>query len=115
MHQSMRSASVQASALSNHGLGSVELAQRAQALIFPIYLYIKGVAQKYHVLNVTFFCMCAAQFGSCTGGGSDCHTSGYGHVPVIMSSKLTSHAHIRYGKVEVVAQLPKGDWIWPGK
>ena len=32
-----------------------------------------------------------------------------------MSARLTtknSH-HIRYGKVEIVAKLPRGDWLWP--
>ncbi|KAK7096009.1 hypothetical protein V1264_005357 [Littorina saxatilis] len=30
-----------------------------------------------------------------------------------MSSYLTSTTNIRYGRVEVLAQLPKGDWLWP--
>jgi len=51
-----------------------------------------------------------AQFGHCDAG---CQQSGYGKVPVIMSGKLNSKAHIKYGRVEVVAQLPKGDWLWP--
>jgi len=53
----------------------------------------------------------SGQFGHCDG---DCHKTGYGNVPVVMSAKLNSKAHIKYGRVEVVAQLPKGDWLWPG-
>ena len=32
----------------------------------------------------------------------------------IMSGKLTTHAAIKYGRVNVRACIPKGDWIWPG-
>ncbi|KAI9149182.1 Beta-1,3-glucan-binding protein [Paramyrothecium foliicola] len=36
-------------------------------------------------------------------------------IPPIRSARLTTQGKksIRYGKVEVVAKLPKGDWIWP--
>ena len=33
----------------------------------------------------------------------------------VMSARITtknSH-HIHYGKVEIVAKLPRGDWLWP--
>lgn len=32
-----------------------------------------------------------------------------------MSARLTTRKshHIQFGKVEVVAKLPKGDWLWP--
>ena len=33
----------------------------------------------------------------------------------VMSARLTtknSH-HIQYGKVEIKAKLPRGDWLWP--
>lgn len=36
-------------------------------------------------------------------------------IPPIQSARLTtrySHA-IRYGKVEIRARLPRGDWLWP--
>ncbi|KAI0251038.1 concanavalin A-like lectin/glucanase domain-containing protein [Lactifluus subvellereus] len=36
-------------------------------------------------------------------------------IPPVMSARLTtrgSHS-IRFGKVEVVAKLPRGDWLWP--
>ena len=31
----------------------------------------------------------------------------------IITKNATSTANIRYGKVEVVAKMPTGDWIWP--
>lgn len=36
-------------------------------------------------------------------------------IPPVRSARLTTKGKksIRYGKVEVVAKLPKGDWIWP--
>ncbi|GAO17284.1 hypothetical protein UVI_02063460 [Ustilaginoidea virens] len=36
-------------------------------------------------------------------------------IPPIRSARLSTRGKrsIRYGKVEVVAKLPKGDWIWP--
>ncbi|KAK7505729.1 hypothetical protein BaRGS_00003000 [Batillaria attramentaria] len=53
-----------------------------------------------------------AQWGRCDSS-SKCDLHGYNHIPPIMSAKLTSTGHIRHGKVEVVAKLPKGDWLWP--
>ncbi|KAK7102132.1 beta-1,3-glucan-binding protein-like [Littorina saxatilis] len=47
----------------------------------------------------------------CYGGGS-CLTQGRQNRPV-MSASLWTSGHIKYGRVEVVAQLPKGDWLWP--
>jgi hypothetical protein len=36
-------------------------------------------------------------------------------IPPVRSARLVTRGKksIRYGKVEVVAQLPKGDWLWP--
>ena len=47
-------------------------------------------------------------------GNNSCVTHGTDNPPV-MSALLRSSGHIRYGKVEVVAKLPKGDWLWPGE
>ncbi|XP_046556118.1 beta-1,3-glucan-binding protein-like [Haliotis rubra] len=53
------------------------------------------------------------QWGSCTSDNDNgCHRRG-SQIPPIMSSKLISTASISHGRVEVVAQIPKGDWIWP--
>ncbi|KAK3087394.1 hypothetical protein FSP39_005385 [Pinctada imbricata] len=34
-------------------------------------------------------------------------------LPPIMSGRIRTHAAIRYGRVNVRAKLPLGDWIWP--
>ena len=36
-------------------------------------------------------------------------------IPPVRSARLTTKGKksIRYGRVEVVAKLPKGDWLWP--
>lgn len=55
---------------------------------------------------------------ACTNGvnwGCDRTAFGQEILPPIMSGKLTSHAAIKYGRVNVRARIPKGDWIWPGK
>jgi len=36
-----------------------------------------------------------------------------GYLNPIMSAKLRTRKGIRYGKVEIVAKMPRGDWIWP--
>jgi len=33
----------------------------------------------------------------------------------ILSAKLKSKFAFKYGKVEIVARMPQGDWIWPGE
>jgi len=36
-------------------------------------------------------------------------------IPPVMSARLSTKGsyNIRFGKVEVVAKLPRGDWLWP--
>ncbi|XP_048253252.1 beta-1,3-glucan-binding protein-like isoform X2 [Haliotis rufescens] len=34
-------------------------------------------------------------------------------IPPILSSKLISLVDFKYGRVEIVAKMPEGDWIWP--
>ena len=55
--------------------------------------------------------MCTgAQFFGCSRASDGNH-----YINPVMSGKLTtvlSHS-IRYGRVEVKAKLPKGDWLWP--
>nr|KAG5695033.1 hypothetical protein BaRGS_015857 [Batillaria attramentaria] len=61
------------------------------------------------------------EWGRCTGARDKCvahgwHQAGSGNkIHPIMSALLRSTAHIRYGKVEVVAQLAVGDWIRSGR
>ena len=39
------------------------------------------------------------------------------YINPIQSARLrtVNSFNFRYGKVEVEAQMPKGDWIWPGR
>lgn len=58
--------------------------------------------------------------GSCTSkSNSSCFirsdpTKG-AMIPPVRSARLSTKGHksIRYGRVEVVAKMPKGDWLWP--
>ena len=54
----------------------------------------------------------------CTGAnfyGCERGSDGNHYINPVMSGKLTtvnSHS-MKYGRVEVTAKLPKGDWLWP--
>ncbi|XP_061174724.1 beta-1,3-glucan-binding protein-like [Saccostrea echinata] len=55
-------------------------------------------------------------WGTCTRSfNSGCHKSGYGQeiLPPVMSGKVYTNAAIKYGRIDVRARLPKGDWLWP--
>ena len=56
-------------------------------------------------------------WGTCTNSDRyGCVREGqYGLLPPIMSGKVKSKKTITYGRVDVRAKIPKGDWIWPGK
>lgn len=56
----------------------------------------------------------AETWGTCQPTWGSCVTHGRENRP-FMSALLRSSGHIRYGRVEVVAKLPRGDWIWPGE
>lgn len=54
---------------------------------------------------------------TCTNGvNNGCRKSAYGQeiLPPIMSGKVTTHAAITYGRVNVRARVPKGAFLWPG-
>lgn len=53
---------------------------------------------------------------TCTNGvNNGCRKSAYGQeiLPPIMSGKVTTHAAITYGRVNVRARVPKGAFLWP--
>jgi len=59
-------------------------------------------------------------FGSgCTGQWTDCvavtNVTNGTIINPVKSARLTTlnKASIKYGRVEVVAQMPRGDWLWP--
>ena len=49
--------------------------------------------------------------GNCTASSD----GGKNVIPPVKSARLSTKGHysIRYGKVEVRAKLPRGDWLWP--
>ena len=44
-----------------------------------------------------------------------CRNAGADIVRPIQSARLNSNFAFKYGKAEIRAKLPRGDWIWPGK
>ena len=62
-------------------------------------------------------CRFVAKYGCCTedsNWGCD-RTAANGNIlNPVMSGKVTTDASIRYGRINVRARIPKGDWLWPG-
>jgi len=54
-------------------------------------------------------------FGTCTNSDRyGCHREGQnGLLPPVWSGKVTTTDTITYGRVNVRAKIPQGDWIWP--
>jgi len=40
-------------------------------------------------------------------------TAVYDILNPVMSGKVTTHAAMRYGRINVRAKIPRGDWLWP--
>lgn len=53
-------------------------------------------------------------YGYCTNSAAyGCLRDGHnGFLNPVMSAKLRSRKGIKYGKVEIVAKMPRGDWLW---
>lgn len=66
-----------------------------------------------YTLNLTSDGSCTSTLGSSCAIRSN-NTKGY-TIPPVRSARLNTKgkATIKYGRVEVVAKLPKGDWLWP--
>lgn len=66
-----------------------------------------------YTLNLTSTGECTSSTGSSCAVQSN-RTLG-SIIPPVRSARLTTKGKksIRYGKVEVTAKLPKGDWMWP--
>ncbi|KAK7480919.1 hypothetical protein BaRGS_00027830 [Batillaria attramentaria] len=74
--------------------------------------YVKnGVLYIRPTLTVDHFGDDFLRTGDLDAAGAPCHLHGKDIHPV-MSAMLRSYASIRYGKVEIVAKLAKGDWLW---
>ena len=65
--------------------------------------------------NIIFF---SEMYGSCTQSDNfGCLREGqYGIIPSVMSGRIRSFEKFsfRFGRVEVRARMPVGDWMWPG-
>lgn len=66
-----------------------------------------------YTLNLT-------SMGICTGSGdTECaatrNSTAGTYIPPVQSARLITKMskHIKYGKVEVTARMPEGDWLWP--
>ena len=59
----------------------------------------------------------SAMYGYCTNDmWYGCYREGrHGLINPIMSGKLMSSQAFRYGKMEIMAKMPRGDWLWPGE
>ena len=72
-----------------------------------------------NLMTMHIFMSCStALWHTCTNGvNNGCHKTSYGQeiLPPIMSGKVTTHAAITYGRVNVRARIPKGAFLWPGK
>ncbi|XP_061171412.1 beta-1,3-glucan-binding protein-like [Saccostrea echinata] len=57
-------------------------------------------------------------WGACTKAmHHGCHKAAYGNgqeiLNPVMSGLIYTHAAIKYGRVNVRARIPRGDWLWP--
>jgi len=59
------------------------------------------------VIEYYGYCTNSMWYGCLRQGGEN-------YLNPVMSGKLMSKTAIRYGRVEIVAKMPRGDWIWPG-
>lgn len=68
----------------------------------------------HHVKNVESY---SVGFSSCTGSGPDCtHTcTADDPAPPVQSARIGTRGcfNFKYGRVEIRAQQPTGDWLWP--
>jgi beta-glucanase (GH16 family) len=83
-------------------------------------LHIKPTLQNASLIETNTVINLLAD-GSCTSAAwSNCvtatNTTNGTIVNPVLSGRLNTKlgANIRYGKVEVSAMIPKGDWLWPG-
>lgn len=62
-------------------------------------------------------CTASSSDSSDMSGSANCSASSDGTnvIPPVKSARLSTvgHYNIAYGKVEVRAKLPRGDWLWP--
>ena len=63
-----------------------------------------------HTFNLT-----GCTDANATNCGAVSNASANAVIPPVMSARIHTRGHysIRYGRVEISAKLPRGDWMWP--
>lgn len=65
------------------------------------------------ILNTCIHCSCTSNIpAECTRKAMS-----YNILPPIISARLSTKEsfYFRYGKIEIRAKFPEGDWLYPGK
>ncbi|KAG7213005.1 hypothetical protein KM043_002342 [Ampulex compressa] len=94
----------------NHNHEHLVQVQEGRLRIKPLIL------EDYYGENATFFGR--IQLGGCTSTlPAECgrQALSYNILPPVLSARLTTKNHftLRYGKIEIRAKFPKGDWLYP--
>ena len=83
-------------------------------------LIIKPTLQNETLLNTKFAKVNLTADGTCTSDQwyncwAATNATNHTMLSPVKSGRINTkgHASIRYGRVEVVAKMPKGDWLWP--
>ena len=66
-----------------------------------------------HTLNLTHDHTCTSPSLSWTACVASTNTTNGTVIPPVKSARLSTKLSIKYGRVEVVAKFPAGDWLWP--
>ncbi|KAI0739930.1 concanavalin A-like lectin/glucanase [Daedaleopsis nitida] len=63
----------------------------------------------------TIFNLTGCTDANATNCGAASNASAKAVIPPVMSARIHTRGHyaIRYGRVEIRAKLPRGDWLWP--
>ena len=66
------------------------------------------------------FSIHTAMYGRCTQGDNNgCYRDAnvHGFIQPVMSARLRTFERFsfEFGRIEISARMPSGDWLWPGK
>ena len=66
-------------------------------------------------INPYTFNLTGCTDANATNCGAVSNASARAVIPPVMSARITTKNHysIQYGRVEIQAKLPRGDWLWP--
>ncbi|KAL5611382.1 hypothetical protein BROUX41_001004 [Berkeleyomyces rouxiae] len=85
------------------------------------HLFLKATAQDAklmetnNVINLTAQGICTTNTTKDCVAATNTTVGNSSTVPPAITARINTkgHAQIKYGRVEVMAKLPKGDWLWP--